>query len=155
MAQPQVFDAKAVEDEARRALRKSPNVWAWETARFSLYVLCRLIFAPWCLVWPAITVWLIWWFEGVGAREAIELFAAGPARSYAWIYVLGALIHSLAILGAEPYEWEVDRRVRAQVLNFATRTRWIKAREESARTSSNECRAPHGWERVEPGSAGA
>jgi hypothetical protein len=123
MSHAQMLDRLAVEAEARRALRKSPKVWAWEFARLALYVLGRVIFTPWCLVWPALTVWLIWWAEGISAREAIELFAAGPDRAFAWIFVIGATVHSLAIVGSDPYEWEIDRRVRARLLTLATRAR--------------------------------
>jgi len=116
-------ESKAVEASARHELRRSPVVWGWESARLAMYVGCRVLFVPWCLVWPALTVWLIWWCHGVDGRTAIELFAAGPDRTYAWIYVVGAIIHSLAIMGSDPYEWEIDRRVNAKVLAWANRKR--------------------------------
>jgi hypothetical protein len=153
MADEKLHDPIAFEADARRELRRSPKVWAWETSRLALYVLGRVVFAPWCLVWPAVTVWLIWWGEDVGAKAAIQIFAAGPDRTYAWIYVLGAIFHSLAIVGSDPYEWEIDRRVRAQVLNYSTRTRWIRRPDPVRASAPIECAAPKGWERVEAGSA--
>jgi hypothetical protein len=152
MTQTKPFDAAAFEASARKELRRSPAMWAWESARLSLYVMGRVVFTPWCLVWPAVTVWLIWWIEDVGARGAIEIFAASPDRAYAWIYVIGALIHSLAIMGSDPYEWEIDRRVRARLLTRSARTRWIK-RETLASPAAATCVAPKGWDRVEPDTA--
>jgi hypothetical protein len=153
MSHASPHDPITFESDARRELRRSPKVWAWEGARLALYVLGRVVFTPWCLVWPAVTVWLIGWMEGVGARAAIEIFAAGPDRAYAWVYVIGALVHSLAIMGSDPYEWEIDRRVRARVLNYSTRTRWIKKPQLPRADAPAECVAPKGWERVEAGAA--
>lgn len=141
-----------VEADARRALRRSPTVWVWECTRLSLYVLGRVVFMPWCLVWPALTVWFIWWAEDVGAREAIEIFATGPDRAYAWLYVVGAAVHSLAIIGSDPYEWEIDRRVRARVLTHANKSRWVK-RQATPAIPPQSCAAPKGWERIEADSA--
>ena len=139
-----------VEAAARQELRWSPKVWAFEVPRFVAYLFGRVTFVPWCLVWPALTVWLIWWTEDVGARGAIEIFANGPDRVYAWIYVIGALFHSLAIVGSDPYERELERRVRAKVLTHSARGRWLK-KEPAKAVAATQCPAPKGWERVDAG----
>lgn len=144
-------DRTDVEALARKELRRSPSMWLFEVTRLSWYVLCRVVFVPWCLVWPAVTVWLIWWVEAVSVRTAIEIFAASPGRSYAWFYVLGATFHSLLIVGSDPYEWEIERRVRARVLTHATRTRWVRRADSAATPNAVTCEPPKGWERIEAG----
>lgn len=106
-------DPQDVERDARRTLLRDPKVWRIELLRISAYLFGRVLAVPWLLVWPALVFWLLW------ARAGFDLGQIGhdgQAASWAWmawIYGLGATLHSLTVLGVRPYESEVERRLKA------------------------------------------